>query len=217
MLRRKRWRDAERFREDMRCFEDLELLLRLRRGYRLRRIPEALVNYYESMGVSEDTTAECDARLILFRRHGYRGLVRKSTGMAQGIQILSAAQNRKLRPEHMAGGLGGLTDPKKNLVGIVRFPGLAATVDENSSIERQRIMPWPVLGTGTARQIAPSLQRDRSILEPKQYSGHDRPLLGQVSWRGRYSRGTRRAINASTASRMLRGSGWAMMQYSSSK
>jgi glycosyltransferase involved in cell wall biosynthesis len=60
------------FREGMRCFEDLELLLRLSKWHHLRRIPMPLVNYYESVGVSWDATAESDARCFLFRRYGFR-------------------------------------------------------------------------------------------------------------------------------------------------
>ena len=60
------------FREDMRCFEDLELLLRLSKRHHFHRIATPLVNYYESVGVCWDNKAEFDARLLLFRRYGYR-------------------------------------------------------------------------------------------------------------------------------------------------
>lgn len=113
VLRKEALKRCGKFREDMRCFEDLELLLRLARGYRLRRIPEALVNYYESVGVSEDTTAECDARLILFRRHGYRGLFANRQAWLREFKFYLLHKTGRLRPERMAGGLGGWTDPKR--------------------------------------------------------------------------------------------------------
>jgi hypothetical protein len=53
--------------------EDLELMLRLVRKYHLRRIPEALVEYYESeWSVSKDAAAERRARAFLLMRYGYR-------------------------------------------------------------------------------------------------------------------------------------------------
>jgi glycosyltransferase involved in cell wall biosynthesis len=60
------------FREDMRCFEDLELLLRLAKNHRLQRIPLPLVDYFAPFGVSKDLTAQRRARTILFQRYGYR-------------------------------------------------------------------------------------------------------------------------------------------------
>jgi len=63
------------FREDMRCFEDLELLLRLAKGYRMRRIREPLVNYYQSTdGVCTNSVAQAQARIILFQSHGHRAI-----------------------------------------------------------------------------------------------------------------------------------------------
>jgi glycosyltransferase involved in cell wall biosynthesis len=65
--------DSGAFKENLRCLEDLELMLRLVRKYRLRRIPEALVEYYESEGsVSKDAAAELRARAFLLMRYGYR-------------------------------------------------------------------------------------------------------------------------------------------------
>jgi glycosyltransferase involved in cell wall biosynthesis len=66
------------FREDMRCWEDLELLLRLSRRHRFQRIPRPLVDYYEGDGVSTNFAAECDARIFLFQRYGYRGALANS-------------------------------------------------------------------------------------------------------------------------------------------
>ena len=72
VFRREVLEQRGRFREDMRCFEDLELLLRLAKRHYLRRIASPLVNYYETEGVSWDTKALFDARVLLFRRYGYR-------------------------------------------------------------------------------------------------------------------------------------------------
>jgi glycosyltransferase involved in cell wall biosynthesis len=61
------------FREDMHCFEDLELLLRIVQRWPLRRVGEALVHYFESDGaVSRNLAAERRARLSMLRRYGLR-------------------------------------------------------------------------------------------------------------------------------------------------
>ena len=73
LLHRQPLVDSGAFKENLRCLEDLELMLRLVRKYRLRRIPEALVEYYESEGsVSKDAAAEQRARAFLLMRYGYR-------------------------------------------------------------------------------------------------------------------------------------------------
>ncbi len=65
------------FREDLRCFEDLELLLRIAHRYPMRRIPEALVDYYESeASVSKNIQDERRARRFLLKRHGLKALAR---------------------------------------------------------------------------------------------------------------------------------------------
>jgi glycosyltransferase involved in cell wall biosynthesis len=61
------------FREDMRRFEDLELLLRLAKMHCLRRIPLPLVDYFASSGVSTNFIECLRARAILFQRYGYLG------------------------------------------------------------------------------------------------------------------------------------------------
>jgi glycosyltransferase involved in cell wall biosynthesis len=73
LLHRQPLVDSGAFKENLRCMEDLELILRLVRKYRLRRIPEALVEYYESEGsVSKDAAAERRARAFLLMRYGCR-------------------------------------------------------------------------------------------------------------------------------------------------
>ncbi len=71
LLRKQALIDVGGFREDMRCFEDLELLLRIAYRYRLQRIPDALVEYFETGGsVSTNVDAERRALAILRDRYG---------------------------------------------------------------------------------------------------------------------------------------------------
>jgi glycosyltransferase involved in cell wall biosynthesis len=72
LLRKEALERVGLFREDMRCFEDLEFLLRFSIRYRMHRIPEPLVKYFESNGVSMNSAATAHARILLFRRYGYR-------------------------------------------------------------------------------------------------------------------------------------------------
>lgn len=58
------------FDERLRCFEDLDLFMRmLWRYYRLRRIPRVLVRYWETEGVSKVRTYEKEARYHFLRRY----------------------------------------------------------------------------------------------------------------------------------------------------
>ncbi len=58
------------FDEEMRCFEDLDLLLRfLRAGHAAVRVPEALVRYHETDGVSRVSAREYAARRRLLIRY----------------------------------------------------------------------------------------------------------------------------------------------------
>jgi glycosyltransferase involved in cell wall biosynthesis len=58
------------FDERFRCFEDLELFLRLSRHYDHYHIREPLVNYYETNGVSTNWRAELHARALLLKKYG---------------------------------------------------------------------------------------------------------------------------------------------------
>jgi hypothetical protein len=58
------------FEERLRCFEDLDLLLRLARHCAFLKLPEALVHYHETEGVSADRERRVAARRRLLRRHG---------------------------------------------------------------------------------------------------------------------------------------------------
>lgn len=78
VFRRNVLTQADGFREDMHCFEDLELLLRIARNQRMARIPEALVDYYESeTSVSKSSSNERHARLFLLSRYGLRAFPRR--------------------------------------------------------------------------------------------------------------------------------------------
>lgn len=71
MLRKRVITQVGGFRESMRCFEDLELFLRIIQRWPMRRLSEALVHYYDSDGsVSCNAYAERHARKELLRRFG---------------------------------------------------------------------------------------------------------------------------------------------------
>jgi len=72
LLRRSALRAVGGFREWMRCFEDLELLLRIVQRWRLNHLEEALVHYFETDGASviKDYRAEIRARVELMLRYG---------------------------------------------------------------------------------------------------------------------------------------------------
>jgi glycosyltransferase involved in cell wall biosynthesis len=75
ILRKSTLRDAGLFNERLRCFEDLELLLRIARKHRLRRVPGPLVDYFESeQSVSKNAFAERKARIFLLKCYGYRAI-----------------------------------------------------------------------------------------------------------------------------------------------
>ena len=65
------------FDERMRCFEDLELFLRITRRHRSLRLPRALVRYYENDGVSTTRHRELAARAMLLRRYWLDIFLRK--------------------------------------------------------------------------------------------------------------------------------------------
>jgi len=75
LMRRSVFERAGGFREDMRCFEDLELFIRLRRICRFRHITEPLTIYYQTDGVSGQLRREVRARLRLLRLYGPRLLL----------------------------------------------------------------------------------------------------------------------------------------------
>lgn len=80
------------FREDMRCFEDLELLLRLAKMHRLQRIPLPLVDYFAPFGVSKDLAEQCRARTILFQRYGYRAFSENWLGWSSELICIAVLQ-----------------------------------------------------------------------------------------------------------------------------
>jgi glycosyltransferase involved in cell wall biosynthesis len=97
------------FRQDMRCFEDLELLLRLAKKYRMHRIQEPLVNYYQSHdGVCANSAAETQARIILFQSHGYRAMFANPTAWLKELKLYVKWKMGRLGPKYAAGGPGAL-------------------------------------------------------------------------------------------------------------
>ena len=68
LIRAEVFRRVGGFNERMFCFEDLEFFLRLNRRHTSVRIPEPLVRYHETDGVSKATVYEHEARKHLLRR-----------------------------------------------------------------------------------------------------------------------------------------------------
>ena len=74
------------FREDLNCLEDLELLLRIAFRHRLVRIPQPLVDYFESVtSVSKNPANERRARTFLLSRYGIRGALSHPSTVATEI------------------------------------------------------------------------------------------------------------------------------------
>lgn len=69
LIRRECFDHVRTFDERYRCFEDLELFIRLSKHYRFHHLQEPLVRYYETVGVSSDAYAEYNARAFLLRTH----------------------------------------------------------------------------------------------------------------------------------------------------
>jgi len=69
LIRRCAFNEVGGFREDLRCFEDLELFLRLLLRWRFVHIPEPLVRYYDTAGQSALWKAELAARRHIVWRH----------------------------------------------------------------------------------------------------------------------------------------------------
>jgi glycosyltransferase involved in cell wall biosynthesis len=72
LIRRKAYLDAGGFREGLRCFEDLELFLRLLENWAFAHIPEALVRYHDTGGQTTQWQAELQTRRYIVSRHGAR-------------------------------------------------------------------------------------------------------------------------------------------------
>ena len=84
------------FREDLKCFEDLELLLRLERKFAFSHIQRPLVNYYETRGsVSSQQNVELQVRARLLSI--YRDELRKNRAfyLRESI-ILTCFENTRL-------------------------------------------------------------------------------------------------------------------------
>ena len=89
-LIRRRCLDAVgHFDEGLRHFEDMELFMRLSRVYELARIPDPLVDYVQTSGVTEDGAEKWRARWRILRRHG-SAILRESPGFVvrESRQIL---------------------------------------------------------------------------------------------------------------------------------
>ena len=85
------------FREDLNCLEDLELLLRIAYRHRMARIPEPLVDYFESeSSVSKNPDNERRARQFLLSRYGIWGAFRYPVRVAREfVRCAIAPQNHR--------------------------------------------------------------------------------------------------------------------------
>lgn len=72
LIRREAFEGAGGFTEELRCFEDLELFLRLLDRWEFAFIPERLVRYHDTGGQTTQWRAELQARRHIVRRHGQR-------------------------------------------------------------------------------------------------------------------------------------------------
>lgn len=67
LIKRECFETVGYFNEALPAFEDLELFIRLSRKFAFSHIPEALVNYHETKGLSKDLHANWVARRILLK------------------------------------------------------------------------------------------------------------------------------------------------------
>jgi glycosyltransferase involved in cell wall biosynthesis len=67
LIKRECFETAGYFNEALPAFEDLELFIRLSRKFAFRHIPEPLVNYHETRGLSQDLYANWIARRVLLK------------------------------------------------------------------------------------------------------------------------------------------------------
>jgi glycosyltransferase involved in cell wall biosynthesis len=80
LARRSALLDVGGFDVRRRVWDDLELFLRMiERGHQFRRLPEPLVDYYETVGVSHDRSERRRARVDLLKTYGYRLALRSPT------------------------------------------------------------------------------------------------------------------------------------------
>jgi glycosyltransferase involved in cell wall biosynthesis len=99
-----------RFDERFRCFEDLELFLRISSRSRFHHIREPLVRYYENEGVSTDLRNQLRARRRLLRlyradliRRHPRFFVNETLKVQKGLLDLALTEGRTRRAPHGGG------------------------------------------------------------------------------------------------------------------
>lgn len=81
------------FDETMRCFEDLELMLRLARAHRFVKLDRSLVIYVASPGVSHDVGRCRAARRRLLRRYGLSIARRRPGGLWRELRNLAGGRS----------------------------------------------------------------------------------------------------------------------------
>jgi len=88
LIRRECFGRVHAFDERYRCFEDLELFIRLSEHYRFHHLNEPLVRYHKTVGVSSNKYAALKARAFLLSTHA-RTVVRSHPGflIREGVAV----------------------------------------------------------------------------------------------------------------------------------
>lgn len=85
------------FWEDLRAFEDLELLLRLVQLNRICRLPMPLVHYFQTGGVSYNSVNRWNARRLILRRYAARLIFSSPLTFLSELNAIRRHQNRRRR------------------------------------------------------------------------------------------------------------------------
>lgn len=97
VIRRECLEAAGRFDERLPTFEDLEMFIRLSRHCDFRCLPEPLVNYYDTQGISQDLHARWVSRRLLLKRYGRELLMRDPVFFINEVRWLCAIRREAVR------------------------------------------------------------------------------------------------------------------------
>jgi glycosyltransferase involved in cell wall biosynthesis len=82
--------ECQGFDERLRCFEDLDLFLRLARRHSFVKLERSVTIYVASRGVSSDAVRNRDARRRLLRRYGFSMAWRRPRGLCRELWNLAS-------------------------------------------------------------------------------------------------------------------------------
>ena len=97
VIRRECFAATGLFNEAFPALEDLELFIRLSRRTRFHHLPEALVRYHETDGLSKDTRSKVVARTLLLELYG-RELMDSDPGFVDRERAAIDAARQRLQP-----------------------------------------------------------------------------------------------------------------------